>query len=319
MLCGGWLVAVAGCSGGQEDPGAVQEGNADSAQEVSLKAKARLLIDFSNVSEKSVRVRALNTIPAVDVALRVFHGKECIEAKVSQDSAADAKTKARFPTLDVDVAKSKAFCLVVENTSKTQPISFRLEIGDAARAGTTEACQRKIDAEMAKEAIGDDDTASLVGQRLVYGDREGSFGDLLIVRASDEVDPTDFVVITSRLGDDGVDPVVCELEFASFINEGLLPDDLNDLEAVLPNEVCLEAIDEAVLAEAKKINETASIVGRAPVYGGGDSSFSDVLIVRVSDEVEPSDWAVVVESEDCVVEHLSQLNSGLLPDFPGLP
>jgi hypothetical protein len=176
-------------------------------------------------------------------------------------------------------------------------------------------CQEKIDAEVLRQAQEIADEPDVVGRRVLYGG-EFAFGDLAVVRTSDETDASDYVALVSRLQDDVVTEGVCELRFVTMIGDATLPD-LDDLDARLPAAACLARVDRAVLEQAIAVDETAEIVAHAPLYGGADS-IDHVLIVRVSDEVEPSDYAVVLRSRDCKVEHVELLNSGLLPDVPGL-
>jgi hypothetical protein len=272
---------VASCAADHADS-LPQDGKGDTAQDVTLKAKGRLQITFRNVKEDVVRIRAL---AAETLAIRAFHDTACGE----QGTTASEQIAARFPTLDVDTPASRTFCLVVENPS-SRSVTFELQVSDAARAGTTESCQLALDQAVMEQALELSETARLRDQRVVHG---STSGDLVIVSVSDETEPTHYVAITNRR-----DPKVCEAQFVSMINEGLLPD-LNELEAAAPTDSCKERIEAAVLAEAGE-----SIVGMDPIYGGEpNGSFSSIVVVRT----EQADYAVVTETETCAIENVSEL------------
>jgi hypothetical protein len=270
---------VASCAADTADS-LPQDGKGDSAQDVTLKAKGRLQISFRNVKEDVVRIRAL---AAETLAIRAYHDTACGE----QGTTASEQIAATFPTLDVDTPASRTFCLVVENPS-SKSVTFELQVSDAALAGTTESCQVALDQAVMEQALELSETARLRDQRVIHD-------DLVIVSVSDETEPTHYVAITNRR-----DPNVCETQFVSMINEGLLPD-LNELEATAPTASCKERIDAAVLAEA---GESARIVGMDPIYGGEpNGSFSSIVLVRT----EEADYAVVTETETCAIENVSKL------------
>lgn len=88
---------------------------------------------------------------------------------------------------------------------------------------------------------------------------------------------------------------------------------------------CEKAIKSAVLKKAKDVNDTASVAGVKVLYGD-DNTNGDVIIVRVSDEVDPSDYIVVTEKVQsarkkrvfCKFDHIHRVGDGMLPEIPGL-
>src|SRR5690606_36346494 len=90
--------------------------------------------------------------------------------------------------------------------------------------------------------------------------------------------------------------------------------------AQLPNDVCLERIDEAVTKVARTYLGIAeeeamwgAVVDHHALYGDSDDQSSHAMIVTVSDPTDPLHVAVVYESEDCVIEYNRVLAEFLLP------
>lgn len=170
-------------------------------------------------------------------------------------------------------------------------------------------------ADQALAAARADDAGAVVEDfHIAYGTSGNTYGKVTFFRtASPDVEGfVDFVGITG-IDDDNK----CQAKFVTQVSDGAPPARLDRPSTELPDEVCQARIDEAVLEAARKINEGAHITGKVALYSG-DPTMSKVVLVRVSDEVEPSDYAVVVESEDCVVEHLEVVGSGTLDQVPGL-
>ncbi len=195
--------------------------------------------------------------------------------------------------------------------------------GKADSALTTE-CQAAIEQAVLTEARALNESAQIIEQRQVYGiagqDSRATYGDVVLVRVSDETEPSDWIAITHRNEGEHIAPSSrCIVDYVATLASGLLSDELATARAVLPNDVCLERLDAAVLGH-ESIAESASVLGRAPVYGESTDEYSHAMLVRTSDEDERKDFVVVYDAEDCVVENLTNLSQGLLPEgIAGLP
>jgi len=187
---------------------------------------------------------------------------------------------------------------------------------------TTAQCSETIKKRVLDRALEISDTASIIETKTLYGD-ELAFADAVLVRVSDETEPTDYIVVRSRLTGDAVDKGTCRITRVFGVADGVLPDD-----GLIGGKIgakCEESMRAAVLTKAKQLSETASIQGVKLVYGG-DATFGGAAIVRVSDEVEPTDYLAVFtltgsEQEDagtCSVRFTELLNEGVLPQIPGL-
>ena len=88
--------------------------------------------------------------------------------------------------------------------------------------------------------------------------------------------------------------------------------------AAPPVAKCEKKTKEAVLAKINKMPdyrdsaETRSIAGIKPLHAGG---WLENFVVLVSDEVEPSEWLVVVETKNCKIKFLDITNDGLVSEI----
>jgi hypothetical protein len=192
------------------------------------------------------------------------------------------------------------------------------------KGAMTEAeCTKAIENKALDEALATNDTASVSSSVRLYGG-EDSFADAVLVRVSDEVEPTDFLVLRSRLKGGAVEKGVCSITKVVRLAEALLPDDDKLVSGAL-GASCESALKAAVLKKAKAVDETASIVGVKQIYGQ-KSTFGGAAIVRVSDEVEPSDYIATysvsgsqeANAGKCRVRVTELVNSGTLPTIAGL-
>jgi hypothetical protein len=78
--------------------------------------------------------------------------------------------------------------------------------------------------------------------------------------------------------------------------------------------LCMAGAEEAVITKATKLNETAEIIDSMLLYGSKQTS-SDVLMISISDDTEPSDYIVVAEHDagKCNLKYTAMIASGLLP------
>jgi len=199
------------------------------------------------------------------------------------------------------------------------------EVETATENLTSDQCTARIQKKVLERAQAINETASIVGMTTLYTGRQGdSFADAVLVRVSDEVEPSDYLVIRSRLRDGVVDASTCTIEHVTMVAEGLLPDD----EKLADGEIgaaCDESIRAAVLEKHEAITDIASVEATKLVYGK-KTVFGGIALVRVSDEVEPSHYVVsydVSGSQEasagkCQVKLVEMLNSGTLPEIPGL-
>lgn len=87
--------------------------------------------------------------------------------------------------------------------------------------------------------------------------------------------------------------------------------------AAPPVAKCEKKTKEAVLTKINKMPdyrdsaETRSIQGIKTLHAGG---WLENFVVLVSDEVEPSEWLVIVETKNCKVKFLDITNDGLVSD-----
>jgi hypothetical protein len=93
---------------------------------------------------------------------------------------------------------------------------------------------------------------------------------------------------------------------------GSARDALKGLQFEGTDKVCAKRIATAVYKAAAKqfgpeTAETINILSVKPVAGKFDeTSIVTAYFVEMSDEVDPSQWLVVAETEDCVIEYVSQ-------------
>jgi hypothetical protein len=185
-------------------------------------------------------------------------------------------------------------------------------------------CKDRIDKRVLTAALNVNETASIVSRVTLYGDDE-SYADAVLVRVSDEVDPSDYIVVRSRLRGNLVTASECKIDKVFVVADGVVPDDDDHLLAGKIGAPCMTSMKDAVLVEAMKLSETAQVVGTKALYGG-DLSFGGAVLIRVSDEVEPSDYLAVFSQKSsqetkagtCKVEFVHILNSGVLPEIDGL-
>src|SRR5690606_2272251 len=125
----------------------------------------------------------------------------------------------------------------------------------------------------------------------VYGDSDSRGAVSLVRTVDDDGFQTDWVAVISHYDDeDGVtDPGVCELRYVTAVGVSADPGDLGVGGTPL-DEVCQGFVDEAVLDEAHVLDPTATVEATAVLYGEFDESLSHVVLVRVVDPVEPTDY-----------------------------
>ncbi len=196
------------------------------------------------------------------------------------------------------------------------------DVGATEEAQTVGKCLDTVKAKVLERAFELSDTASIVSTHSLYADKD-AFAEAILVRVSDETEPTDYVAIRSRLNKGVSNDNTCVVKKIKLVAEGLLPGD--SLIRGKIGATCKSKIEAAILKRAKKLSDTASITGVKLVYGG-DATFGGAAIVRVSDEVEPTDYVATFslggsQDEDkgtCKVGITELLNEGVLPKIAGL-
>lgn len=185
------------------------------------------------------------------------------------------------------------------------------------QAGSSASCTKKIEDTVLKAALEINETASIISSKPLYA--EGGFADAVLVRVSDEVEPSDWIVVRSRMDGNVGSDAVCSMKHVVKIAEGLLPPDDALVDGKL-GDACKKSIKDAVLKKALELSDTASITGTKLVYGGGNT-FGGAIVVRVSDEVEPTDYIALFTTSGegkCTVGETELLNEGVLPDIADL-
>jgi hypothetical protein len=222
----------------------------------------------------------------------------------------------------MNASKLSALCLVTLSLAVGCSTGADDGASESEGAVTMEPCMASVIQSAMKEAWKINEEATNTGVKKLYGD-DRSYADAMLVRVSDETDPSDYVVFRSRLRDGVVTPSQCSIEKVIRVADGLVPDD--GLINGTIGKLCESSIHEAVLEQAVELSETANITGTKLVYGG-DRSYGGAAIVRVSDETEPSDYLAVFSLDGseqahagaCNVEFVKIVNSGLLPKIDGL-
>lgn len=212
------------------------------------------------------------------------------------------------------------FALVVATGCATT--TAETDEATASEAITSTQCADRIKQRALDRALELSDTASVVSTHTLYGDERG-YADAVLVRISDEVEPTDYLVVRSRLRNGVVSPATCSIKKTLAVAEGVLPDDSLVRGAIGAG--CDASIRAAVLKKALKLSDTATVTGVKLVYGG-DRTFGGVAIVRVSDETEPTDYVAAfsltgseqARAGTCKVRTTELLNEGVLPAIDGL-
>jgi hypothetical protein len=208
---------------------------------------------------------------------------------------------------------------VLTLTAQPGGTPFELKLSTSAGNG----CTADVEREVLKAAQRINDTAEVVQSKMIYGGSE-VYADVMIVRVSDDTEPSDYVAIASHLRNDVVEPAYCGVSNVQIIGSGLVPETLDNLPVVALDAACKSKIEKAVLDRAILINETATIESIKPVYG--EDGYADVVLVRVSDETEPSDYVVVASHDNagvidpkfCDLSVVEVVASGSLPEVPGL-
>jgi hypothetical protein len=75
-----------------------------------------------------------------------------------------------------------------------------LSLTISAQADVTPACKKVIYAAVLKKALKVNKTASVDGHKVIYGDDKfnPAFRDVVIVLASDETEPSHYIVVTNK-------------------------------------------------------------------------------------------------------------------------
>lgn len=191
---------------------------------------------------------------------------------------------------------------------------------------TASACADRIKDKVLDRARDISETASIVSTKTLYGSDQRnnlSLADAILVRVSDEVEPSDYIVVRSRLRSGVANQGTCTIKKTYVVAEGVLPGD--DLIGGDIGAKCKESIQAAVLKKALARSDSSSIAGVKLLYGG-DRTYGGAVLVRVSDEVEPTDYLAVftLEGEEerrattCKVKFTELLNEGVLPAISGL-
>jgi hypothetical protein len=206
------------------------------------------------------------------------------------------------------------------SSASSDPASAESEVTGGSSGA--EACTTKIEESALAKAREIDESAHVVSTVSLYGN-EDTYADAVLVRISDEVEPSDYLVVRSRIRDGVVDAKECSVASTTMVVTGLTPGD--ELVKGGIGAGCQASIEQAVLAEATKLNEEAQVTGTKLVYGG-DHYFGGAALVRVSDETEPSHYLAVfglsgsqeADAGTCTVELVHIMASGLLPEIEGL-
>ncbi|MEW6056795.1 MAG: hypothetical protein AB1540_09280 [Bdellovibrionota bacterium] len=87
---------------------------------------------------------------------------------------------------------------------------------------------------------------------------------------------------------------------------------------------CKKLAAKAALKRAKKLADNASVTAVKTLYSG-TWAHGDVILVRISDETEPSDYVVITKRSDeirnknCIgIKTTSVVGDGMLPDLQDL-
>ncbi len=204
--------------------------------------------------------------------------------------------------------------------------------GGGKKDGASDApCQAELEEAIVHAALEINDTAQLVETRLVYG-TDKTLGVAITARISDDTEPSDYLAValvedhTSDPEDDGGaigdHDLVCRIVFLDMVNTGSVAEDLAEAanRASLPEQSCVTKIQDAVIEKA--IGDT-KIVAVVPRYGSSTSgtvvndTMSSAVVVRVTDQIEPKDFLVVVENEGCKLVSIENLAKGELPRLAG--
>jgi hypothetical protein len=209
------------------------------------------------------------------------------------------------------------------------------DAGGKNDSGKIAPCQAELQAAIIAAAQEINETAELIETRPLYGDKT-SLGRAITARISDDTEPSDWIAV-ALFEDDGAVPegepvggdegFGCKIVYHEMVNTGSVADDLATAaaEASLPEPSCVDKVKLIVHERALDLNETAEIVGVVPLYGSSTSgtvvhdTMQSAMLVRASDEVDPTDYLVVVDNSDCSLQSIEMLGEGVLPDINGLP
>jgi hypothetical protein len=194
----------------------------------------------------------------------------------------------------------------------------------AADALSAAQCSAKIQAEVLKRAQKINDTASIAtdnafkGVKTIYGNDLS--GKLTLVRITDEVERSDYLVLESYLAKKGE----CKIGKVFVAADGRVPES-EKLTVGGIGKACKASLEAAVLKKARKVSEDASVQGMKLLFGG-DAIFGGTVVVRVSDETDPSDYIASFsmngdadqKAGTCKVDFAEISADGLLPPVAGL-
>jgi hypothetical protein len=90
----------------------------------------------------------------------------------------------------------------------------------------TDACKARLERSVLVKARQLNETASIVGTKLLYGGERGglSYTSAAVVRASDETEPTDYIVVYEYRRNSRGNGTRCVVRSAELVNDGLLPE-----------------------------------------------------------------------------------------------
>jgi hypothetical protein len=133
-----------------------------------------------------------------------------------------------------------------------------------------------------------------------------------LVQTSDETDPADWLVVTNN----PKDPSGCKVQKVQLANEGSgVVKDLGNVPTTASRyaQSCEAAVKKtaakaALTAYGEDSEETRSVIGTRPLLVG---DFGQAHVVGISDEVEPSDWLVLVDSrKSCKITYVKVAQEG---------
>ena len=90
----------------------------------------------------------------------------------------------------------------------------------------TDACKRRLERSVLVKARQINDTASIVGTKLLYGGQRGGLDYIsaALVRVSDETEPSDYLVVYDYRRNSRGNGTRCVVRSTEVMNDGLLPE-----------------------------------------------------------------------------------------------
>jgi hypothetical protein len=97
---------------------------------------------------------------------------------------------------------------------------------NAAELELTDACKRRLERSVLVKARQVNETASIVGTKLLYGGQRGGLNYIsaALVRVSDETEPSDYLVVYDYRRNSRGDGTRCVIRSTEVLNDGSLPE-----------------------------------------------------------------------------------------------